>query len=260
MGTITKSLNLLNFFSTERPEIGLTEFRKLSGQDKATVHRHLTELTESGFLEKNTASRAYRLGPAILRLAAVREMLFPTRAAVKPLVDRISETLGELVHVALFDGAAMSPLYHHDATIHGTRVHLKPSEILPMHATSSGLCQLAFGAPDLLDRVLSQPLEQWTDRTITDPGGLRQEVARTRASGIAHVDQGFETDVRSFAAPIFDIGELSIGSLAVAIPVSRHTDELEARIRDALKSGSIDVTEELGGVFPQSIKRVWQHD
>lgn len=260
VGTISKSLNLLNFFSEQRPEIGLTEFRKLSGQDKATVHRHLTELAESGFLEQNPTSRAYRLGPAVLRLAAVRETLFPTRRAVAPIVDRLSDELGELVHVSLFEGMAMSPLYHHDSLIRGTRVHLDPSELLPLHATSSGMCQLAFGPADLLDRVLAQPLESWTDRTLVDPEAVRAQVERARQSGISQADQTFESDVRSFAAPLFGITDVSIGAIAVAIPVSRHNPDLEQKIIRALRDSSVAVTEELGGVFPPAIRRLWQND
>lgn len=254
MGTISKALNLLGFFSEDRPEIGLTEFRKLSGQDKATVHRHLTELAESGFLEKNPISRAYRLGPAILRLAALREMLFPTRQALAPLVDQMAEHLGELVHVSLLDGDAMSPLYHHDAKIRGTRVHLDPAERLPLHATSSGLCLLAFGPSDLLDQTLARPLERWTEQTLTDPAALRTQTAATRASGIAHMDQSFEADVCSYAAPFFGIDQIATGALAVAIPVSRHTPEMQDAIKATLRAGAITLTEELGGIVPQALK------
>ena len=78
MGTITKALELLNLFSRTKPEIGLMEFARLSGRDKATVHRHLTELEENGFVEQHPQTRAYRLGPAILRLTAVREVALTT--------------------------------------------------------------------------------------------------------------------------------------------------------------------------------------
>lgn len=260
MGTISKSLNLLNFFSADLPEIGLSEFRKLSGQDKATVHRHLTELSESGFLEQNPATRAYRLGPAILRLAAVREALFPTRSAVAPIVREMAESLGELVHMSLRQGDELSPLFHHDAKVHGTRVHLDEAEMLPLHATSSGIVQLAFGPDDLLAGLRSQTLKRWTERTIVDHDVLVDAVSQARDTGIAHSDQGFELDVCSFAAPVFGIGEHAIGSLAVALPTTRRTEENAQRITDALKPGAIDVTERLGGVFPDDLRRIWQDD
>jgi len=81
MGTISKALDLLGHFSSTRSQIGLTEFVTLTRRDKATVHRHLSELEQNGFLEQHPQTRAYRLGPALLRLAAVREAAFPMRAA-----------------------------------------------------------------------------------------------------------------------------------------------------------------------------------
>ena len=64
MGTISKSLELLNYFSVATPEIGLSEFRVLTGKDKATVYRYLCELEESGFVEQDRGHKKYRIGSA----------------------------------------------------------------------------------------------------------------------------------------------------------------------------------------------------
>ena len=105
MGTITKALELLNFFSRSRPEIGLGEFVRLSGRDKATVHRHLVELEANGFLDQHPDTRAYRLGPALLRLSGVREITHPVRSVLRPIVTQMADDLGELVHVSLIQAA-----------------------------------------------------------------------------------------------------------------------------------------------------------
>lgn len=259
MGTITKALNLLNHFSASRPEIGLTEFRKLSGQDKATVHRHLVELSANGFLEQNPGTKGYRLGPAILRLAAVRERLFPARTLVAPLVEQLAAELGELVHVSLREGDHLSPLYHHDALIHGTRVYFDEAELLPLHATASGLAMLAFGPDELLTDLLKAPLKAWTRHSITSPGQLRDSVEKVREDGIAFVDQGFEDHVSSFAAPVFGDRLEAIGTIAVAAPTVRMTEDLKSRIRRDLVRTAADVTEKLGGLVPTHLKRIWQH-
>jgi len=259
MGTITKALNLLNHFSANRPEIGLTEFRKLSGQDKATVHRHLVELTANGFLEQNPGTKGYRLGPAILRLAAVRERLFPARTLVAPLVEQLAADLGELVHVSLREGNHLSPLYHHDALIHGTRVYFDEAELLPLHATASGLAMLAFGPPDLLADLLKTPLKAWTRQSITNPNVLQDSVDKVREDGIAFVDQGFEDHVSSFAAPVFGDRLEAVGTIAVAAPTVRMTDDLKSRIRRDLIRTAAEVTDKLGGIVPSDLKRIWHH-
>jgi len=259
MGTITKALNLLNHFSASRPEIGLTEFRKLSGQDKATVHRHLVELTANGFLEQNPGTKGYRLGPALLRLAAVRERLFPARTLVAPLVEQLAGELGELVHVSLREGDHLSPLYHHDALIHGTRVYFDEAELLPLHATASGLAMLAYGPEQLLTDLLKSPLKAWTSHSITNPKQLQDTVELVRKDGIAFVDQGFEDHVSSFAAPVFGDRLEAVGTVAVAAPTLRMTDDLKARIRRDLIRTASDVTEKLGGLVPTDLQRIWFH-
>jgi len=259
MGTITKALGLLNHFSANRPEIGLTEFRNLSGQDKATVHRHLTELAANGFLEQNPGTKGYRLGPAILRLAAVRERLYPARRLVAPLVEQLAAELGELVHVSLREGDHLSPLYHHDALIHGTRVYFDEAELLPLHATASGLAMLAFGPDQLLKALLRKPLKPSTGHTITDPDVLRECVEKVRTEGIAFVDQGFEEHVSSFAAPVFGNMPEAVGTIAVAAPTVRMTDALKERIRTRLPVAAAEVTEKLGGIVPVDLRRIWRH-
>ncbi|MCK7615036.1 IclR family transcriptional regulator [Roseibium sediminicola] len=259
MGTITKALTLLNHFSASRPEIGLTEFRKLSGQDKATVHRHLVELAANGFLEQNPGTKGYRLGPAILRLAAVRERLFPARTLVAPLVEQLAADLGELVHVSLREGDHMSPLYHYDALIHGTRVYFDEAELLPLHATASGLAMLAFGPDRLLADLLKAPLKAWTRHSITNPKQLKDSVDRVREDGIAYVDQGFEDHVSSFAAPVFGDRLEAIGTIAVAAPTVRMTEDLKSRIRRDLPRTASEVTDKLGGLVPTDLKRIWHN-
>ena len=225
MGTITKALDLLTHFSPGRGEIGLTEFVRLTGRDKATVHRHLTELEQNGFLEQHPATRAYRLGPALLRLAAVREAAFPMRALLRPIVTELSEAVGELAHASLLQGDVLSSLFHADPQLHGTQVHFDPSEILPLHATSSGVAVLAFGDADLRQRVLSRPLPPFTARTVTDPETLRTMIEQTRATGLSRLEGSFDREVTSQGAPLFGDGGRVVGALSVAVPALRATPE-----------------------------------
>ena len=48
--TIIKALHLLDFFTAEKPVIGLTELSRLSGYPKANVHRMLSSLKCGFFL------------------------------------------------------------------------------------------------------------------------------------------------------------------------------------------------------------------
>jgi len=257
MGTITKSLNLLNYFSVTRPEIGLSEFRALCKQDKATIYRHLTELQANGFVEQDPVTKSYRMGPAVLRLANVRERTFPARRAVAPIVTEMSGRLGELVHVSLLQGDVLSPLFHADVKMHGTRVYFDEAEVLPLHATSSGYTILAFGDNGLADAYLRKPLTRYTAKTLTDPEALRAVVAETRRTGFGMCDQGFEDEVYSLAAPLFDRNVRTVGTIAVALPTSRVSPQSVTDIKAALKDGSRQASRALGGDVAPELERIW---
>lgn len=260
MGTITKALSLLNLFSVQQPEIGLTEFARLSRRDKATVHRHLVALEETGFLEQDVISRNYRLGPALLRLTAVRERTFPARDAVCPIINKLAEELGELVHATLLQGDLLSPLYHSDPQIRGTRVIYDESEMLPPHATASGIAMLTYGPTDFINRILGAPLERYTPKTITSKDDLLAAIKQTRINGYSYADQGFDSEVVAYAVPIFDHTDLAVGALSVPVPMSRMDAEKTEQILAALRTGCETASKSFGGRIPQSIREAWSEN
>ncbi|WP_416882614.1 IclR family transcriptional regulator [Marivita sp.] len=253
MGTITKALDLLNLFSATQPEIGLGEFVRLSGRDKATVHRHLTELAENGYLEQDSESRAYRLGPAVLRLAALRETLFPTRKILSRIVVELSQKVGELAHASLLQSNAMSPLVHADPCVHGVQVHFDIAEMLPLHATSSGLAALAFSSKEFQEQFLSGELTRFTDSTITDPDVLRRALKDARSYGVATLTAAFDDGVSSVGAPLFGPGGRIVGSLSVAIPSIRVTPENLRPFAVAVLAYAEQASIALGGRFPKDL-------
>lgn len=251
MGTITKALELLDHFTKARSEIGLGDFARLSGRDKATVHRHLAELEQNGFLEQDAVTRAYRLGPALLRLTAVREAAFPVRRLLRPIVTELAEGIGELAHASLLQGDMLSSVFHFDPMRHGTQVSFDAAEMLPLHATSSGLAVLAFASQETADRVLGQTLAAMTDKTITDPKVLRQLLGQVRESGISQLDSAFDTEVTSQGAPLFGHHGRVIGALSVAVPRARATPQMMAHITPRLRAAAHAATQSLGGRYPE---------
>ncbi len=254
MGTITKALNLLGFFDRDRAEIGLGEFVRLTGRDKATVHRHLTELAENGFLEQHPDTRAYRLGPALLRLSALRETLFPVRKLLQPIVFELSEAVGELAHASLLQGEVLSPVAHADPCLHGVQVNFDIAEMLPLHATSSGIAALAFVSDDLRSRVMARPLSKFTDQTISDPAMLKDKMDMARQYGVCTVTGTFDEGVSSVGAPVFGDGGRVVGSLAVAVPTARVRPNKLRDIALMLLKEADRASTALGGRFPSGFE------
>jgi len=258
MGTISKALNLLTYFSEDTPELGLMDFKRLTDQDKATVHRHLVELEANGYLEQNSQTRKYRLGAAILRLSSIRERSFPARRIVSEHVNTLAKNVGELVHASLIQQLEMSPLYFRDESAGATRVNFSEAEMLPLHATSSGMATLAFGTPQLLEKLASRKLEKYSNNTLTDFAELKAEIETVRKNGFAYSNQTYEVDVCSFAVPFFEDGQFACGSIAIAIPASRLNLDRAPQYVEALQHTSQLVSRELGGKIPEQIRNLWR--
>ncbi|MBA83442.1 MAG: IclR family transcriptional regulator [Rhodobacteraceae bacterium] len=256
MGTITKALELMNFFSRHKPEIGLTDFVRLAGRDKATVHRHLTELLENGYLEQHPQTRAYRLGPAILRLSGVREATHPVRSVLRPIVTQIAQSVGELTHVSLLQGQTLSPVYHADPQVHATQVAFDEAETLPLHATASGIATLAYSDASFVSEILSQDLRDITGQTITDPQAIRDLLHQTRQNGFSALGKAFDLEVTSVAAPLFGPEGNVIGAVSIAIPNLRESPEKQTEICQHLAHAQAWITGSLGGVSPPMYRNI----
>ncbi len=257
MSTIEKALGLLEYFSASRPDIGLSEFKTLTGVDKGTLHRHLTALRNCGYLEQHHTTRAYRLGPAVIRLSIVREKTVPLVKTVESYIDRLSESVQELAHAALPEKKGMTSIYSKDAGSHGTRVSFDEAEILPFHATSSGIAMLAFSDQDVVNCVLSKPLESYTTTTATDAKDVQALITRAHASGIASANQSYETEVISYAVPFFGADGEAIGTIAIAAPASRMDAALAEQCSNALVAAGQSLSRDLSGHIPPHIAGIW---
>lgn len=243
---VKRALSLLDLFSESCPEVGLSDAARLSGHDKATVHRLLNTLREAELVEQDPTTRLYRLGPAVLRLARVREKSVPLVSVVQPLLDRLTAVTGETSHLAIYSGNAMvviaasqSPRPNH--------VSLRQSETLPMNATASGQAFLAFAPPEVLEHVLAQPLHPFTPSTAATPEDLLAAVKQARSAGFAVVDKSYDDDVFGIAVPVFGSNNaFAIGALAVASPRHRMTETVKSMIMSELAATAREVSRRVG--------------
>lgn len=255
MSTTSKALALLSHFSAVRPEIGLSQLCRLAGRDKATTFRHLQALEAAGFVERNPATRHYRLGPAVLRLAQVREATVPREAGARPALTALADATGETAHVTVLSGQTLYGLCERESPLHGIRAVID-IHVFPLHATASGLCALAFGPPDLFDAALGS-LDAFTARTPVTERDLAARVAAIRTTGFGEADQSFEDEIQGLAAPIFDHGGHLAGAVAVACVASRFDAALERRIKLELIIAAREITRNWGGAIPASIDALW---
>ncbi|MGR3635715.1 MAG: IclR family transcriptional regulator [Shimia sp.] len=255
MSSTAKALKLLSYFSATRPEIGLSQLCRIASRDKATTYRHLQALETVGFIEQNPLTKHYRLGPAVLQLAQVREATVPRKEAAKAVLLALADATGETAHVTVLSGTTVYGLCECESPHHGARAVID-IDTFPLHATASGLSSLAFGDPSLLDVALEN-LESFTAHTPAKKSDLLALIENTRDTGFGCAERSFESEIQGIAAPIFDHTGHLAGAVAVASVASRHTAELESTIKSELIIAAREITRNWGGTIPVQIEAAW---
>lgn len=249
MQTVDKAMKLLGYFSVAEPEFGLSELARLASFDKAATRRFLVALANHGFIEQDGNTRKYRLGPAFLRLARIRETTHPLAKMVQRALDELSQATGETAHGSTFSGEYLSIIGVAEPQ-RPTRVSVDASQPLPLHATASGLACLAFLDEETARHILAgTSLHKHTDYTCVSKRELKTVIAETRARGYSMAVRTFDDEVVSVAAPIFSATGTAIGAISVASIASRFSKESERRIARAVMKSAADVSEATGGTI-----------
>lgn len=257
MSTIAKALGLLDLFSDAQPRLGLSDVQRLTGRDKATVHRHLVALEQIGYLEQDADTRAYRLGPALTRLAGMRARTVPEVEMVRTVVDALSREAGELVHISRLRGFDLVDVYHAEHHDHPVRVSFDAYGLPPLFATSSGKAYLAFSPGGLLDVALADERTWVPGAGAPDKDTLKDELGGITRRGYARNRDALRLGVSSVAIPVFDAASRVFATCSIAYPTGRGGKEAETRLARLLMQRGRDITEAMGGAVPPDVQAIW---
>jgi DNA-binding IclR family transcriptional regulator len=229
LSSVKKALELLDHFTPERPELSLAEISREVDAHKSSVFRVLTTLEAAGFLEKDPQSGKYRLGLKILDLAGRVWGLHDIRQIATPYMEDLARETGEVIHLAVLDGADIMYLEKKGQgqilTV-ATRVGGRN----PAYASSMGKILLADLSESELNAVLGRgKLKKLTPNTITEMPRLIEELGRIREQGFALDNEETFPGIRCVGAPIRDAGGRVVAAVSVTVPVQRMSDE---RVRE----------------------------
>ena len=259
MQTVQRALSLLEHFSELQPSLGLTEISKLAGLDKATTRRLLVGLMSRGFVEQDAHSKRYALGAALLRLARIREATQPIQTIVDPILQQLSDALNETAHFSLFSGNTLGTVGVVEPA-RANRVILNDGEILPVHASASGLAFLAWASPEIGRRILGGKLKAYTEETLVSAADLRCQLQQIREQGFVVSSNGYEDGVCGVAAPVFTAGAYASGAISIAGPTSRMLDIDLQPVADLVMTAAAQIAQKLGvhppGVGPDACEGV----
>jgi DNA-binding IclR family transcriptional regulator len=243
--SVSHALDVLEQFTGEPDELGVTELSKRLKLHKNNVFRLLATLEARGYIEQNKATENYRLGVRCLRIGQRFVMQTGLLRQARPVMHQVAKACHETSFITVMrDGCAIAL----DAVEAEQPVRMvsRIGDPLPLHCTAAGKMHLAF-ADDELRASLPEALQKFTEKTLVDRQALGQQLKKIAESGFA-VDVGEHIeDVRSVAVPIRDYTRAVVGSLAVSGPAYRLSQErLEKEIVPLMLKAGRELSTRLG--------------
>jgi len=210
-----KVLAVLSAFTKTRPSLTLSELSRSTGLALTTTHRVVGELAAWGALERDAAG-AYRIGLRLWELGQLAPRGHGLREAALPFMEDLYEVTHENVQLAVREDTEVL-FVERFAGRHAVPVLTQVGGRFPLSATGVGLVLLAHAPADVQERVLSNPLRRFTERTVTDPAQLRRILAEIRRTGAAVSDRQVTLDAVSVAAPVYGGDGTVVAALSIVV-------------------------------------------
>ena len=223
MGGLAKGLAAIETFTPERPRQSIAEVSAASGLDRATARRCLLTLAHLGYADYD--GKFFTLTPRILRLGTACLATMPLPQMVQPLLDQLSDELGESSSVSILDETEIVYVAR-AAQRKVMSIALMPGSRLPAFCTSMGRVMLAALPPAKARAVLlaSSPAAR-TPHTLTDPEAIIAALDDVRTKGYALIDQEVELGLRSIAIPILNARGATIAAMNIGVPATQRSVE-----------------------------------
>lgn len=223
MSGLAKGLAVIETFTADRPRQSIAEVAGASGLDRATARRCLLTLTRQGYAEWD--GKFFTLTPRVLRLGTACLAAMPLPQLVQPVLDALSDEIGESSSVSILDGDEIVYIAR-AAQQKVMSIALMPGSRLPAHCTSMGRVLLAALPEEEARRRLGPgPLPARTPLTLTDPEAVMRRLAQVRADGHALNDQEIEIGLRSIAVPVLSARGKVVAALNIGVSAARATPE-----------------------------------
>lgn len=198
--TVTgRALAILAAFDDRHRRLSLTELAARAELPLPTCHRLAGELLAWGALSR-TPTGHFVIGRRLWDVGMLAPVQAGLQQAASPFLNDLHAATRATVHLAVRDDLEVLYVERLSGRV-SVPVVSRAGSRLPLHATGVGKVLLAHAPPDVVERALAR-LTRQTPYTVTQPGRLREQLAKVR-------EEGYATTVE----------EMTLGACSIAVPV-----------------------------------------
>lgn len=203
-------------------ELSIGDLSERLLMDKATVHRLINTIKDSGYVNQNLDSKKYSNSLKLLAMGNRVMEKSGVKHIARPYVEELAEKTGETINLGVRVGNKI--IYVDKLESSSTiKVGLGIGVSVPSYCSGLGKAILAFTLEDELQEILdSISFEKYTDGSITDGAMLKEEFKKIRERGYSIDDEEYVIGLICIAAPIFDYHGNPVAAISVSSPKYRY--------------------------------------
>lgn len=243
--SVVRAIDILKCFTLEKRELKLAEIANLTGLNKSTAHGLISTLKQQGLIDQNEETLRYRLGLGILELGETVLGSMNILDIAAPLLEKLSNQVGETVMLGILDGSDVVYIYKHE-TSQSMRIVTAVGARNPAYCTSLGKAMLAHLSPEQLQRHLPRTLTPKTKASIQNKTYLLEQLADIRINGFAYESGEAIEGLSCVGAPIFNNQGIISYAVSVAAPTQRFDSMKMSQVRVKLQAVALEISNALG--------------
>lgn len=238
--SVERAFELLELMADAGGEVTLSELADSSTLPMPTIHRLMRTLVAGGYVRQQP-SRRYALGARLIRLGETAGHALGAWA--RPYLTGLTERTGETTNMAILDGdqvvyVAQAP------SPHAMRMFTEVGRRVDAHSTAVGKALLAGLPPETVTQLVARGgMRPQTDRTITSPERLTEELRTIHEQGYAIDDGEQELGVRCIAVPVPDAP--AAAAISISGPEARMSQLAVSDVVPLLQRAAADLAKDL---------------
>lgn len=237
--TVTKICRIMQQFQ-ESNALGITDLAQRTGLLPSDVHRILTSLRASRYVDQDPETRKYRLGVTLMRLGLMALEHNLLREEAQPVLAELSKRIRATTQLGLLDGERLELILIHQVDgPGGVKFQTNLGEVEPLHCTALGKTVLASLDRQTLGRALqNNGMPRRTSHTITDVATLEQQLERVRRCGYAVEREEFTNSLCCIGSAVRDGTGAVVGAINVPMPTTEFLSWNERRLASIVKDSA----------------------
>jgi IclR family KDG regulon transcriptional repressor len=212
--SVVTATEILEALASAAQPVRLTALANQLGETKAKMHRHLSTLRALGFVDQDSQTECYRLGPKLVHLGQAATDQFDLRRLAEPYMARLRDLTRQTVVLSMpANGDAIVNAVVDSPNL--VTISVRLGYRLPAHASAQGRVTLAYAPAAVQQRVLARKLAAFTPRTIVDADNLRARLQRIRQDFYEVAMDETMLGISAVAAPVMNFGGDLVGAIAI---------------------------------------------